>query len=614
MFLDMNALKDDNFLEALNEIPDDVLQRVQFAMPWQEPTGQEIAVDSARRGLDEDGFPLIGRVHGYKNYAYYQQLCLQKYEENPQISVHIRDVMGNLAGSGFSVTSEIEEIQDYVEELFNDPINNLWVNMPKYVGRGEIEGELFKILTIHDDGYIEIDFADPGSLIGGEKDTGILFHPTKENFPLAYIMQVEINGQDKQVLIPSINIAYMPQLKKDLDSVLKEKKMKLDEDYAKSNKPIFKKEFQGFYRFMISWDKSLFEPRNVSHIKTTLKWLNYYEDLKKYEIDHKKSAGSYLWIAKFEDMKAFRLWLSLSEAERKTTGIMEKKAPGGTIVLPPGMDFNCTNPNLQKISDQDTDIMQMVISGLGKPEDLVTGSPSGTQSGIMAGRAPHSDRISNEIEYFRRYLQFIFFRAIFFIGAKFGKIKENYSVLRVIGFKKTIKKIEKSNPNNQLPKPKTTPVSNQAEKSEVVVKKEEEPKPLPPIIEEKEILEPIEKKKDVPAFTLLEFNFPTSEMAATEGKARALLGVKHGSLVETLDLPREEIAKRLGFGNFKYLQLKRSEEKLKYPETLTELNQEANQERTEGEGRNPQNIGKKNSNDRQREADRKKKAQGKEVK
>ncbi len=572
MLLNMNALNDETTLEALEKIPDDILQKIQFAMPWQEPSGAELERERANHGLDEDGFPTIGRSHGYKNYPFFQELCLKKFEENPQISLHVRDVMGNMTGAGFDVTSEVEEISDFLGELFSDPINNLWVNIPKFVGRAEIEGELFHVLTIHDNGYTEIDFVNPSSLKGGDKDTGIIFHPNKENFPLAYILQLEIDTETKQVLVPSINLAYMPELKKVLDKVVSEKKMLLDMDYASSSKPLFKKNLQGYYRFMISWDRSLFEPRNVSHIKTTLKWLNYYEDLKKYEIDHKKSAGSYLWVAKFEDMKAFRLWLSLDEKDRKKTGIMEKKAPGGTIVLPPGMDFQCTNPNLQKISDQDTDILQMVVSGLGKPEDLVTGSPSGSQSGIMAGRAPHSDRILNDLEFFKRYLQSVFFRAIFHIAIKFGKLKETYPTVKVVGYKKT--------------------------------------KETDSFGKEKDDFEPIEKKKEVPAFSLIEFSFPTSEMAATEGKARALLGVKHGSLVETLDLPREDIAKRLGFYNYRSLRLKRSEEQLKYPETLTDLNQEAIQERNEGEQREPQNIGKKNSNDRQREADQKKKGKG----
>lgn len=582
MLLDASVLNDDSVLNALEQIPDDVLQRINFAMPWQEPSPEQVKEMYEARGVDEDGFPIIGRIHGYKNYAYYQRLCLAKYEENPQISSHVREVIGNLTGAGFAVTSEVEEISDYLEELFSDPINNFYQSIPKFVGRAELEGELFLIYTIHKSGFIEVDFVDPGSLVGGDKDTGILFHPTKENFPLAYIMQIEYLGESKQVLVPSINIAYMPELAIELKKVLKDKKMKLDENYAKDTSPKFKKDFEGYFRFMVSWDKSLFEPRNVSHIKTTIKWLNYYEDLKKYEIDHKKSAGSYLWVAKFEDIKAFRLWLSLDEKERKKTGLLEKKAPGGTIILPPGMDFQCTNPNLQKISDQDTDILQMVISGLGKPEDLVTGTPRGTQSGIMAGRAPHSDRIANDIEFFRRFLQNVFFRALFHIAIKFGKLKEKYPVLKVTGYKKTNKQVIRILDDGQ---------------------KESE---------KKEILEPIEKKKQAYAHTLLEFGFPVSEMAATEGKARALLGVKHGSLVETLDLPREDIAKRLGFYNYRSLRLKRSEEQLKYPETLTDLYQEAIQERIEGEQRKPQNIGKKNSNDRQREADQKKK--GKEVK
>ena len=608
MFLDANSLQNEKTLAALEQLPDDVMRNISFAMPWQEPSPVQ-----ERPGFDEDGFPLIGRLHGYKDYRKYQQLCLQKFEENPQISSHVRDVMGNLTGAGFMVTSEIEEVQDYLEELFNDPVNNLWLTIPKYAGRAEIEGELFNILTIHSDGYVEIDFVDPGTLVGGENDTGIIFHPTKENFPLAYIMQIEYNGESKQVLVPSINIAYMPSLKRDLDAVIAEKKMTVDLAYSSDNKAIFKSKFSGFYRFMISWDKSLFEPRNVSHIKTTIKWLNYYEDLKKYEIDHKKSAGSYLWIAKFEDMKAFRLWVSLSEEDRKKTGIMEKKAPGGTIVLPPGMDFVCTNPNLQKISDQDTDIMQMVISGLGKPEDLVMGNTTGTQSSVSAGRAPHSDRISNDIEYFKRYLQHVFFRALFHIAIQFGKVKDKYSITKVVGFKKVTKQVERPNPGNPANQKvdQAEKEEKPAEKKKPTEKKEEvQQKPLPPIIEDVEVLEPIEKKKKFAVHNLLEFNFPVSEMMATEGKARALLGVKHGSLVDVLDLPREEIAKRLGFGNFKYLLMKRSEEKLKYPETLTDLNQEAMQERKEGEPRASHNIGKKNSNDRQREADQKKKRQG----
>jgi hypothetical protein len=518
-------------------------------------------------------FPVLGGAHGYGKLPELQLICWEKFNKNPQISLHVRDIMGGLCGTGFEVTSEVEEVQDKLEEIFKDPRNNLWINLPKYVARAEIEGELFNILTCHSDGFVEIDFLDPSTLQGGDDDTGIIFHPTKANFPLGYLFQVELEGQLKTVCVPSINIAYFPSLKNELLKKLKNKNA--DIAFSQDSHSKFKS-LGGFYRFITSWDKGFFTPRNVSHIRTTIEWLNYYEELKKYEIDHKKSAGAYLWIASFVDLKAFRLWISLSDDEKKNTGLMTKKAPGGTIMMPPGMELKCINPQLQKISEQDTDIMQMVTSGLGKPEDVVTGMVRGTQSGIQAGRGPVVDRLSNEIEYFRRFLQFTFFRGIFHLKQELGDIKRKFRVLTVIGYEDKMEEVEVVLPDG----------SNKKEKQEVK--------------------EPKTKYKQKSAYELLDFNFPTSEIGDIQGKARALLGVKHGALSETLGIPREEMAKKLGFGNYKRLRLKKSEEDLKYPSLLTNIEQESNQERQEGEKRDPKNIGKKNSNDRQKEADKKK--------
>jgi len=310
---------------------------------------------------------------------------------------------------------------------------------------------------------------------------------------------------------------------------------------------------------------------------TTIEWLNWYEELKKYEIDHKKSAGSYLWVGTFTDLKAFRLWLSLSENERKATGLLQKKAPGGTLLVPPGMEFKCVNPQLQKISEQDTDILQMVTSGLGKPEDVMTGMVRGTQSGIQAGRGPVVDRIVNEIEYFRRFLQHTFFKSIFYLKQEMGVLKKNFRVLTVVGYEDKMKEVEVAGVAGEVKKVK------------------------------QEVKEPKTKLKYRKPYQLIDFSFPTTEVSDLQGKARAMLGVKHGSLAETLGIPREDMAKKLGFGNYKKLRLRKSEEDLKYPALLTNVEQESIQERAEGESRKPQNVGKKNSNDRQREADAKKK-------
>jgi ribulose-phosphate 3-epimerase len=46
-----------------------------------------------------------------------------------------------------------------------------------------------------------------------------------------------------------------------------------------------------------------------------------------------------------------------------------------------------------------------------------------------------------------------------------------------------------------------------------------------------------------PAYKMIDFEFPTSEISDVEGKARAYLGVKHGSVSEQLGIPKEIIAK-----------------------------------------------------------------------
>ncbi len=567
----LNPMFSEKALEALEQIPDDVLQHIQFAMPWQDPSADEITPKKPK--VDEDGFPLIGGKHGYQHLPELQLICWEKFNKNPQISLHVRDIMGGLCGYGFEITSEVDEINDVIQELFEDPRNNLWINMPKFVARAEVEGELFQPLTCHTDGFIEIDFLDPSSLIGGDNGTGIVFHPTKTNFPLGYLFKTQLDKSSETVCIPSINIAYYPELKPILEKELK--RFTVDLKFSESKSTKFKN-LAGCFRFMVSWDKGFFTPRNVSHIRTTIEWLNWYEELKKYEIDHKKSAGAYLWVGQFTDLKAFRLWLSLTDAERKATGLLQKKAPGGTLLVPPGMEFKCINPQLQKISEQDTDILQMVTSGLGKPEDVMTGMVRGTQSGIQAGRGPVVDRVQNEIEYFKRYLQYTLFKGIFHIKQEMGVLKKKFRTLAVVGYEDKIKEVEVVTPDGEVRKVK------------------------------QEVKEPKTKMKYKQAYQLLDFSFPTTEVGDLQGKARALLGVKHGSLCETLGVPREEMAKKLGFGNYKRLRLRKSEEDLKYPSLLTNIDAEAIQEKAEGEKRKPENEGKKNSNDRQREADAKK--------
>ena len=506
--------------EALEEIPDEVLTHLQFSMPWQYE-------DDSAGYADEDGFPLKGKLDVLEKREEAQELCWNKFHENPQLNTAVRNTAGRLTGWGFGVWSDIEEIQKIIEETELDPRNRLYSFWPKYVSRAIIEGELFLGLTVHRNGFVEVDFFDPSSIADSEVDDGIIYHPDKTTMPLVYC--IEGANHEEKYQIPSIFLAYYPELinvAKKQDGFYRKR---INDSASRSKKY---KALGGFYRFMIGWDRGFLTRRNIGYLRTVIQWLNYYENLKKYEIDHKKSAGAYLWIVTMEDPRAFRAWLALTDEQKRKTGIAAKKTPGSTLVLPPGMDAKAVFPNLPRISDSDTDIMQMITSGLNEPEDITTGQSKGTFASIKASRGPMSDRISDEVAYFERFLRYDFWGAIFHLRASVGEMRATYGVKQAIGFK------------------------------------DQEP-----------IFRNVQKRPE----RIIEINFPTSEVIDAESRARAYLGVKHGSTVDTLGLPPSEVARRLGVTNYGKMRLVKATEEDKYPELISTLDMESVQERLEAE-------------------------------
>jgi len=494
---------------------DDLLNIASMITPWS--TGPRI---NDTKVADEDGFTLSGiGVNGdYTGYAAAQNACWEKFSTNPQISSHVRDFMGDLTGAGFSWGSENNAVDAVLKEISDDLRNELLLKISKYVARSEVEGELFLCLSLHKDSFVEVDFMEPTDLIGGVNNSGIYFHPRKKTMPMFYEFAIKTEIPKKKnktkknaggkivggvtsdiastILIPSIYVGYYPDLGREAIayyslSTEKLKGSKSNIGYSKTG---------NWHRFIVSWDRGFLTQRNVSHINTTLSWVNFYEDLKKWEIDHKKSAGSYLWVVKMEDARTFRSWLKMTDEEKEQTGLTAKKTPGGTLICPPGVEIECKNPKLPTISEQDTDIMHMISSGLNRPEDMITGQTKGdTFSGVKASRGPQSDRVLDNMHYFEQFLRLVLWRSIFFLKSTKSTFKIKYKVKEVVQFK------------NQKPIEQT------------VVKE---------------------------AHELIDFDFPTPEIGDLEGKAKAYLGSKHLSVVESLGIPRAEVAKRLGFRNY----------------------------------------------------------------
>jgi hypothetical protein len=508
------SIEDTDFFKNLS---DDELRGMQFSMPWQVQTagGEE---------KDPDGFVSTSKLHDTLTREQLQSLCWEKFNKNPQINTSVRGQMGRLTGMGFEISSEIFEIQQAIDEIYYDPRNRLYNYIPKWVARSNIEGELHLCFTCHADGFIEVDFIDPSYITGGgDEGSGIIFHPSKPLFPMFYNVQhpdYTDASKMKQEQIPSIYMAMYPELIKLAKTMGKQGvSFELQENSINNRKNPWGK-LNGYCRFMVSWDKGFMTRRAVSYLRTTLEWLNHYENLKKYEIDHKKSSGSYLWVFQIENPRDFKLWISLTPEQRATTGILAKKTPGGTLVVPPGIKVIAVTPQLPKISDSDTDIMEMVASGLNEPTDVLMNSSKGTFASVKASRGPMTDRTSDEIAYFDRFLKFDFWGAVFFLKSKLTSFPATFKRNEAIDFD------DQQNP----------------------------------------IMKKIPKK---PQF-LIDISYPISENSDTEAQARAFLGVKHGNMSDTLGIPNSFIAKKIGIGGYGRMRLLKATEDERYPELVSE--------------------------------------------
>lgn len=487
---------------------------------------------------DEDGFTSGSSASKEpRDRATLQSECWRKFHDNPQLNTNVRGTAGRLTGWGFKTTSWISEIQEAIEWIETDWRNRLYDLWPKLTARNEIEGELYLVLSLHkSDGFVEIDFLDPATLdTNGDDNTGIIFHSRKKLLPLFFNVKNQDHDPRRNTpefeQIPSIYIARDPRLVKDART-----HQDFKPKYQETSRTFGLSKIGGFYRFVVPWHKGLMTRRATAHLRTTIKWLNHYEQLKAYEIDHKKASGAYTWVFKAVDQATYNRWDRLSDDDKKKTAMGQPIKPGQRLVLPPGWTLEAHSPSLPNLSGQDTDILDMVSSGTNEPLDVMTGRASGTFATVRAQRGPMSDRTSDEAAYFKRYLQFDFWGSVFFLMAAAGKLQPTYPTRVPTGFRK-----------------------------------EGDDKKLNTRIVQKE------------PHWFLEISFPVSESIDLEGRVRAVFGVKHGSLAENIGMPHKEMAERIGVGNYRRMRLERAMEEENYPDLPLTIDQEAVQETLEAE-------------------------------
>ena len=143
-----------------------------------------------------------------------------------------------------------------------------------------------------------------------------------------------------------------------------------------------------------------------------------------------------------------------------------------------------------------------------------------------------SDKISDEMVYFERWLRYDFWGNIFFLKSKISDFPETFPVREAVDFK------------NKKP-----------------------------------VIKTIQKKPE----KCVDILFPISAVENIEGQAKAYLGVKHGSLRDTANIPNEELMKRMGFRGYRRLLLKKATEDETLPPVILAVDQEGAQEKAEAE-------------------------------
>jgi len=185
--------------------------------------------------------------------------------------------------------------------------------------------------------------------------------------------------------------------------------------------------------------------------------------------------------------------------------------------------------------DEDRDILRLITAGIGEPEDVTTSAAQGPFASVKASRGPFSERIEDEKDSWEKFLRYDLWGGIFFLKNKIAGMPEFFSAKECVGYTDDDKR------------------------------------------------EPILKRRKKRPEKWLEINFPISEITDAEGHAKAYLGVKHGPISDTLGVSKEEVAKRMGFGNYRQLRLRFETEKNKYPDLPLTLDAESIQEATEAE-------------------------------
>jgi len=480
----------------------------------------------------------------------------RQYSTAPFILTSSHDSRDALCGETFKISSEYPVIQDVIDRTFTDFRNRFFRRIRQYVLEQRITTELFLLFSVnYDEQFISIDMIPPENIGGiGDDGCGILFHSQNSRMPIIYNVKNPATCEYEH--IPSVFVAYQPDILKDITSATSG----FDEDNLKNSRAMLIRtnadgqeemypdsRFEpvgGFRRFITEWEGPRLTSRSASNLRAALIWNNLYIMLKMLGINHKRAMSQFVFDVNFQDLASFDAYMSLTDEQMAKTGLLAPKEPGSTLLSPPGSKVSLLTANLPKMSGDDQDTLDMISSGLNTTRSQLLGTSEDTYAGIKIAKGNVSDRVKADQNDFRLFLTEDIFRPIFFLHTTLWGFLSKFKKYECVGYT--------SDTSDEF-------LSYYRIKDEKIdLKKSEDNESV------FEIWKYVEKNP----WELISIVLPNFSYGMEESEVTALLGSKPGGAAETLGMSLSSVAEKMGIRDYHTERLKYSTEKMKYPKTV----------------------------------------------
>lgn len=439
---------------------DDPFVRAMAAVPWQAVTGGLTYVEDVSEYFDT---PQVDEKKKLKGWRKLQNSCWQTYKTYGPVTTAINRDADLVTGYGFGVYSTIVDINEFLFDLFYSYRNKLYAACNGWVVRMRAEGELFLVIAFDEEAKATIRALEPDR-IGDGDDDGLVTHPGDISTTLFYKYK-KANGEEEY--IPDISVLLNPEILKEAQRDDKEFRDKFKDIKNKSkgslplrNKGKFNK-IGGYRRFVVHW-KNLTGineyKRDVAALSAALEAIRLYWNSIKYQLDHKKAQSAYTNVIEWKDgpfgKLGYAIWTKMTPEEKAKTGLTKPLTPGSTVFTVPGMEFSVKSPNLQKLSGENQDLLNVAGAGMRTPPDLFQGETKGSSySSVKASRPPMIFDAKSLQHKFGNFLLYELLRAcihaVVMMGSPNYKIKDLYPL-------QVVKEMKGGNPS--IGKVKVEPV------------------------------------------------------------------------------------------------------------------------------------------------------------